>query len=231
MDANTIAIACQVARELCELQREPDAPKSGSSTSLVFPSYRSGTSEAPPRARISEAEARILYCLALSAQGIPFAVEAPTSWQYTFSGATEVSARTDLAVYAAQPGPPTTFVRDLAIEFKAHNPRVEAIRKDLEKLVREPYDGLWFHVLTNADSKTIRVLMAKFAQAIENLGHLWRECEHSLTVCLAVLERKCWLYRTLVPAGEPAPDLSIDYEIRSKKLVVKDPRAWKSEDF
>jgi len=162
---------------------------------------------------------------------MPFAVEVPTTHQYTFSGTTKMSARTDLVVYTCRPDDPQTLVRNLAIEFKAHNPRVQAIRKDLEKLLREECDGLWFHVLQNADSKTIPALMVKFTQAIGDLRYLWQECLHTLSISAVVKEKRFWLHRTLVPAHDTTPDLSIDYEIRGKKIVVRDGRGWTFEAF
>jgi hypothetical protein len=169
--------------------------------------------------------------MALGDRRLPFAVEVPTTQRYAFSGTTKMSARTDLVVYASRPDPPPRLVRDLAIEFKAHNPQAEAIRKDLEKLLREQYDGLWFHVLENAHSKTIPVLMAKFTQAIEDLRPLWQACMHTLTVCVVVLEKKFWLYRTLAPPHDSTPDLSIDYEVKGKKVVVRDAKSWNFEAF
>ena len=231
MDPDTRAIARQVALELCEIQSEPHPPKSVNSTSLVFPSYRPNTLNGSQRARVSEAEARVLYCLALGNLKLPFAVEVPTTQQYAFSGTTKMSARTDLVVYASRRDASPTLVRDLAIEFKAHNPRVEAIRKDLEKLLREQCDGQWFHVLQNADSKTIPALMAKFTQAIGDLRGLWQECIHTLTLCAVVNEKRFWLYRTFVPAHDSTPDLSIEYEVRGKKIVVRDAKGWDFEAF
>jgi len=236
MDPGTNAIVRQVALELCDIQSEPSPPRSATSPSLVFPSYRPTTLNGPQRARISEAEARVLYCLALASLKMPFAVEVPTTQQYAFSGTTRMSARTDLVVYASRPDAsrpdaPQTLMRSLAIEFKAHNPRVEAIRKDLEKLLREQYDGLWFHVLDNADSKTIPALMAKFAQVIGGLQTLWQECTHTLALCAVVKKKKFWLYRTLAPPHDSVPDLSIDYDVLGRKLAVRDARGWNFEAF
>ena len=225
MSPDTIAMARQVAKELCEIQSEPNPPTSLSPSSLVFPSYRSSTALEQP-ARISEAEARVLYCMALANRRLPFAVEVPTTQKYKFSGETEMSARTDLVVYDSPSGASAELVRALAIEFKAHNPQVESIRKDLEKLLREPYDGLWFHLLQNVDSRTIPVLMAKFTQSIEYLHHFWQKCTHTLTICVVVREKRFWLERTLVPALNPALDLSIDYVVEGKEVVVRDPKAW-----
>jgi hypothetical protein len=231
MDSGTIAIARQVAMELCEIQPEPNPPKDVGSTTLVFPSYRPGTLNGPERARVSEAEARVVYCMALANRRLPFGVEVPTTQQYAFSGTTKMSARTDLVVYASRRDPQPRLVRDLAIEFKAHNPRAESIRKDLEKLLREQCDGLWFHVLKNVHSRTIPVLMGKFTQAIEDLRLPWQECMHTLNVCVVVLEKKFWLYRTLAPSHGSVPDLSFDYEVRGEKVVVRDAKAWNFEAF
>ncbi len=231
MNLGTKATARQVAFELCNIQSEPNPPAHTGSTSLIFPSYWPSALNDSFRARVSEAEARVIYCLALEKQKLPYAVEVPTTQKYTFSGTTKLSARSDLVVYASQPGSPQTLIRDLAIEFKAHNPRVEAIRKDLEKLLREPCNGLWFHILKNADTRTIPVLFEKFDVAIRELRDLWQECDHSVAICAVVMQKKFWLYRTLTPSDDLTPDLSIDYEVKRKRVIVKDARGWVFEAF
>ena len=231
MDPDTRAIARQVALELCDIQSESHPPERFTSTSLVFPSYRPQAFNGRPRVRVSEAEARVLYCFALANRKLPFAVEVPTSERYTFSGTSTMSARTDLVVYAYRPEDPQTLVRHLAVEFKAHNAPVAAIRKDIEKLLREHCDGLWFHVLQNADSRTIRALMEKFAQAIGDLRDPWQECGHTLTLCAVILQKRFWLYRTLTPNHDSAPDLSLDYRVQGQKIVVTDAKGWAFEAF
>ena len=37
--------------------------------------------------------------------------------------------------------------------------------------------------------------------------------------------------RALVPAHDSTPDLSIEYEVRGKKIVVRDARGWDFEAF
>jgi len=231
MVPETRAIARQVALELCDIQSESHPPERFNNSSLVFPTYRPHATNGLQRARVSEAEARVLYCLALANLKLPFAVEVPTSERYTFSGTTTMSARTDLVVYSAPPNAPQGLVRNLAVEFKAHNAPVAAIRKDLEKLLREHCDGLWFHVLHNADSRTIPALMEKFAQAIGDLRDPWQKCGHTLALCVVVLQKRFWLYRTLTPNHDSAPDLALEYGVQGKKIVVRDAKGWAFEAF
>lgn|GEM_PF-719699 len=231
MVIDTKAIARKVALELCEMPSCSSPPKGVDSASLVFPCYRPTGSNGQQRTRVSEAEARILSCLTLDKLKLPFAVEVPTLQRYTFTGKTEMSARTDLVVYSPRSDAPPKLVRSLAIEFKAHNPRVEAIRKELEKLLREQCDALWFHLLRNADSKTVPALMEKFTRAIGGLRDLWNKCTHTLALSVAILEKKFWLYRTLVPTHDPTPDLSIDYVVRRQEIAIRDTRGWDYEDY
>jgi len=37
--------------------------------------------------------------------------------------------------------------------------------------------------------------------------------------------------RALVPAHDSTPDLSIEYEVRGKKIVVRDAKGWDFEAF
>lgn len=199
MDLDLQAISRQVALDLCRLRSESNLPVAGVGPRLVFPAYRV-TAGAPPRRRVSEAEARILFCLALSAHGLPFAVEVPTAEQYKFSGSTLMSARTDVVVY----GPNHPSSRRLGVEFKAHNPDEKSIRKDLEKLLREKCDGLWFHVLENVDSGSLRTLLKKFSVAFAKLQPFCVTCPHSLTLAVVVLEKRFWLTQEVPPLNSRA---------------------------
>jgi hypothetical protein len=134
-------------------------------------------------------------------------------------------------VYAVTPHAPPTPVRDLAIEFRAHNAPVAAIRRDLEKLLREDCDGLWFHVLEKADSGTLPALIAKFAQAIKDHRDPWRECGHALAFSAVIHQKRFWLYRTFTRVFSLDWDLSIDYQVQGQKIVVKDAKGWTFEVF
>ena len=126
---------------------------------IVFPEYRDGSR------RVSEQEARILFCSEMERTGYCYAVEAPTKSLYTFQGATPQSALTDLVIYRRGRG---RLVRVVNVEFKAHNPGQPNFSKDIEKLVREKCPGCWFHLLANTNRGTMPSLRKKFRQALIN---------------------------------------------------------------
>jgi hypothetical protein len=86
------------------------------------------------------------------------------------------------------------------IELKAHNCTTEAIRKDLEKLLREKTTGCWFHTLERSDDRTIQALMAKFRQAFSLLANCLVTSDCSYLVAFFVLDTgrltSQWLHLT-----------------------------------
>lgn len=139
-----------------------------SGSRLLFPVKRGSR-------RVSEQEVRFLFAHALEATDLAgeelyYAVEVPTEMKYTFSGEGARSASTDLSLYRAS---------DLAhpclnIEFKAKgrsaNRLVDrVVRKDIAKLLAEPCDGLWYHLLKNANSATVGNLVALLNEALDDL--------------------------------------------------------------
>ena len=132
---------------------DPNTLPSGLSPRLIFPELRTGNT------RVSEQEARLLWCTALQDTSYYYALEAPTSETYIQSGSTPISARTDLALFL----PNESYLeRVVDIEFKAHNSEQEKIDKDIEKLIREKRIGNWFHLLSATNSATITKLFEKF---------------------------------------------------------------------
>ena len=94
---------------------------------LIFPKKRD------EEIRISEQESRVLLCGLLNNSNYFYSVETPTEELYKQKGKTHRSASSDLSLYI-QTNNKTKKV--LNVELKAHNPRKENIRKDIEKLMR-----------------------------------------------------------------------------------------------
>jgi hypothetical protein len=122
--------------------REIDASQTGK---LLFPVYRGGG------LRVSEQEARFAFVEALATGPLTYSVETPTSKMYQFTGKSPLSAQTDLAIHDE------AGARICNVEFKAKgvSPSAEKhfpIYKDLQKLMREPLWGLWFHLLERVDN-------------------------------------------------------------------------------
>jgi hypothetical protein len=148
LERNLRELAARVCADLT-------AMGSGGAPGLVFPRLRNGA------ARVSEQEARVLFLRHLDRdRRYSFSVETPTEFEYQQSGQTPISARIDLTIYDAGR-------RAVNVELKAHVPPVESIRKDLEKLLREPAAGMWFHVLAKENRGTRPRLLALFREAFQ----------------------------------------------------------------
>ena len=132
--------------------------------------------------RISEQEARFVYCSVLNRSDFFYSIETPTEKKYQLSGKGRRSASTDLSIYEYTNG----FRKLVNVEFKAHNARFEEIEKDVKKLVNEGITGNWFHLLKNANSKTLKSLFNKIEKALMvNYSD-----KISILFCFCVLSRK-----------------------------------------
>jgi hypothetical protein len=143
----------------------------------------------PPRGkerRLSEQEARFAFVAALLDEPAPhewaFAAEAPTRLSYRFpqrGGASKAQkGLTDLALYRGDPDRPA-----LAVEFKAggrwgKSENDQSIRMDVAKLIAEEPDGLWFHVLRDANAQTLRGAVGALAAAIADLSSRFRLADY-----------------------------------------------------
>ena len=164
----------QVCTDLTQMYPSEQQP---SGYGLVFPSKRDGT------LRISEQEAKLLFVQHLTVdRRYCFSVETPTGETYQQKGKTPISARVDLTML----GPDRKPVAH--IELKAHNCTIEAIRKDLEKLLRERTTGMWFHTLHRADGRTLDTLIGKFKSACSLLPECLRTSDRSYLIAFFVLE-------------------------------------------
>ena len=129
----------------------------GLSPRLVAPRKRDGN------VRVSEQEARFLYCDVLNTLGYYYSVETPTQETYRQTGEGYRSASSDLTLYWMQAD---RLEKIFNMEFKANMPPQAHIDKDMEKLVREQVPGGWFHLLKNANSRTLTLLFQKMANAL-----------------------------------------------------------------
>ncbi len=147
---------------------------------LIFPEYRD------KRIRVSEQESKIIFTKVLDQSHWFYSVETPTVQTYVQSGATPLSARTDISLYETS-SPSSKLVN---IELKAHNTTKENLRKDLEKLLREEIDGLWFHTLENCNSATLPRICKKFMDAFYDLRQYFGGKPRIILVVFCVLETK-----------------------------------------
>ena len=115
--------------------------------------------------RISEQESKIVFCHRLERSDWLYSIETPTSETYRQTGSQSLSARTDVSLYGAR----DTGSKLVNIELKAHNPPLENFRKDLEKLLREGLDGVWFHTLKSANRGTLPSIFRKMRESFRRL--------------------------------------------------------------
>jgi hypothetical protein len=135
---------------------------------LVFPTYSTKKDNAN-EIRVSEQEARFAFVETIVSgnyDDYAYSVETPTSKKYKFTGESEESAQTDLSLYDNN----ISHFNDtpiLRIEFKEGGISLDRkdrsdVTKDVEKLLREPDDGLWFHLLKSTYKTTITNLFEVF---------------------------------------------------------------------
>ena len=163
----------------------------GGATNILWPRYRGENGTVAGPRRLSEQEARFAMAVLLSNEpSRSFSVETPTLKTYAFTGKTEMSAQTDLTIFRVSSG--GEFERDINVEFKAHQPDQSSVDKDFEKLLREPVDGIWFHVLENSDRGTLPTLFAKFKAAAKNRQGKALSSEHKIHFCVCRVGRPGW---------------------------------------
>ncbi len=153
---------------------------------LLFPLIRGGQ---PGDVRVSEQEARFAFLESVCHAGLLYTVEAPTQETYQFTGNTDQSAQTDLAVHSSDGAD-----KYCNVEFKAKGLSESAqnsfhIYKDFEKLLREPYSGVWYHLLESVNNSTINELITVMNREIAAVYAKFPEHIHSpwLSVHICVL--------------------------------------------
>lgn len=177
--------------------------------------------------RISEQEARFVYCSILNNSDFYYSIETPTEKEYQLSGRGKRSASTDLSIYEYNNG----FRKLVNVEFKAHNPKFEDIEKDVKKLVNEGIAGNWFHLLKNVNSRTLKSLFSKIERAlIANYSD-----KISILFCFCVLNKKWACMKHFNWNSEKGKSESyrmfveeffrLDYAVR-REITVIDGNGW-----
>ena len=196
----------------------------GLSPRLILPQKRNGD------IRISEQEARILYCGVLNNLNYYYSIETPTVEVYKQTGSKPVSASSDLSLYCESND---HFDKVMNIEFKAHNPAQEQIRKDIEKLIRERIPGNWFHLLKNADSATIPVLFGKMKNSLLQCESLLGKTKLSLIFCFCVFKKSwaCMKHFRYNPEEKNFQQyldtfFNLNYSVRAGKIEIEQVNDW-----
>lgn len=225
-----LAINAEVCRELWRVADTRGGTVGALTAKLVLPPRNNQD------VRISEEEARFIYASVLTRAGrYFFSVETPTEEKYSFTNDADASPRSalsDLTLWTFDHG----FKKQANVEFKAGNPPVEHIRKDIEKLIREGATqrvaGNWFHLLKNVDGGTLPRLFVKFQEAfIKTAGVVARATDmQPIVFCFCVLDKKWAISKVFAPQGDLAvyckEFFDIGYAVRGGKILVEDSEGW-----
>ena len=196
---------------------------------LVFPRYRD------KRLRVSEQEARFAFVEALCQGPFRYSVETPTDKLYKFTGKKCLSAQTDLAIHDA-----SGKCRICNVEFKeggispSNNSKISAIYKDVQKLLREPRWGLWFHLLESTDNSTITKFLCAMAEQISKVQCEFGKCIETLglTLHICVLKHGFSLQKDVLLSPN---DISNDIKLLKQHLHIclnkSQPELTKEEDL
>lgn len=167
---------------------------------LIFPRYRN------EGLRVSEQEARFAFVEVLQSSPFMYSVETPTIGIYTFSGTKPISAQTDLTLYDC-----TGTERVCNVEFKCKGFSPDAkddlsISKDIEKLLREPVRGLWFHLMERVNSTTINKLLSVMKKTVHPVCKKIKEelndiDTKGLSFHICVLSEGYSIHRVIPPAA------------------------------
>ena len=195
---------------------------------LIFPRYRKKKG-----LRVSEQEARFAFVEALCRGPLRYSVEVPTTKRYSFSGEGSSSAMTDLQVRD------TKEIGICNVEFKAKGVSLSAenkrIYKDVQKLLREPVWGLWFHLLEGVDKSTIPNFLSVM---VKQVGKVKDEPKYNveapgLTLHICVLRQRFSLQKDVpldLTETELTNYLHVDLQVSQAELTeVKDLNGWKLE--
>lgn len=221
--------------------RSSSCQPGGSGTGrLVFPRYRNGS------VRVSEQEARFAFVEALCQRPLRYSVEVPTSKLYTFKGKTLLSAQTDLQVhdvdesgicnveFKAKGIPPDRDNCPICNVKDIRSPDRETcpICKDLQKLMREPVQGVWFHLLKSVNNSTIKRLLKRMRERIGKVQKKFgKDIEaRVLTIHICMLRHRFSLQKdVLLPIddAELCRELYIDLCVSRDELTKKrDLNGW-----
>jgi hypothetical protein len=160
-----------------------------------------------------------------------YSVETPTEKEYTQKGTKPLSASSDLSLYDYDGD---RFNKLMNVEFKAHNPPKEYIRKDIEKLIKEGIPGNWFHLLKNIDSQTLPVLFKKISESLKMHLEDSESKAISIVFSFCVLDKE-WACLKHLLYEDPNSDFDkyvddffqLEYSIKAGDVEVPYSKDWK----
>lgn len=211
-----------IKESLCHLPQikcENDSPNTYEGSGIIFPKTRDGEK------RVSEQEAKILFCNLLLKNNIDFSIETPTIRMYKFTGEDKRSGNIDVCIFKKTKD---VFQRISCIEFKAHNVKEKDIKKDIEKLICENGKNYFIHILSNADNGTLykenplknKPIINKYITALEKLYQIQANFI-SLTFYICILKPEfCIIKKTIKTPRVLEDEMKLDYNIDSKEKII-----------
>ena len=205
---------------------------SNTKTSLIYPKKRDSSE------RISEQEAKILFCHILLENNIAFSVETPTIETYSFTGNTKRSGNLDLCIYKKEKN---KYVRSNCIEYKALN-ESKTFRSDIEKLLCEKGNNYFVHILDSVNSGTLYTSSAqrnrtpvinKYINTIKSLKDSNEIRFDSLTFYICILNPFCIITNKILKIDIDDIDTKLKLEcgITSQGLPITNSNSnWKRKD-
>lgn len=215
----------------------PTRKPTGLSPRLVLPMIRPKEKGGDKEdVRVSEQEARFLYCGLLNNLNYFYSVETPTSLAYSFTDTEKTgrSASSDLSLYTYDSAK-SKFNKVMNVELKAHNAPMEHVEKDIKKLVWEKPPGNWFHLFKNVNKRTLPTLFEKIADSLKACSNS-PECRDEISIIFSfcVLDQKWGCIRHF---GYKSSDGDVSkfinrffdgpkYEIKNKRIDVSEKGGW-----
>lgn len=211
---------------------------------LIFPRKRDST------IRVSEQEARFCFASIIEEEtDYRYSTETPTNKKYlrkknddqdsietptedenSQNGTGGRSAQSDMSIWR------NNDTKKLCnklynIEFKAHNARKESIDKDIEKLVKEGIEGIWFHVFRDADKATFPALAKKFEDSLIKYD---KDRKKDIIFAICVLDQKIGICGKLL-SGMKSRDEIVAFFEEAPSLMKADQENktthWKKYSF
>lgn len=191
---------------------------------MRFPSRK------PPAAvplRISEQEARHLFCSLAPEHGFSYNLETPTENTFKQSGAKATRARFDASLLDEH------GERLWNVEFKtggfSAKSTSKVISKDLEKLLVDPGAGAWFHLLERINNGTISSLIERIRTDVQLVCNQYCiDPQQQLVIHVCVLQPGFSVHRT-ISVGElldGSTDLQLSHHVSVGQLTAIEPGDW-----
>jgi len=213
---NRISVACKLADHiLWESYAQSTDGDEDCATHILFPQLRD------QNLRVSEQEARFAFVEALCQGPLLYSVETPTRKTYKFTDKTQrpQSAQTDLSVHYNK----SQCICN--VEFKAKGVSRRArelfrIYKDIQKLLREPVWGLWFHLLESVNKSTINNLLEVITTKIDEVQNEFKDIDsEGLTLHVCVLKHGFSLERDIPFRANGPMNIHVDLRVSQTELL------------